>query len=304
MEPILDIDQPTYIIKPRKGFIAFLLSLVLPGLGQIYNGQPKKAIIFFGLLLFIPLLFGLSRGTTFFYGLLTFAAVMLTLRIYILVDAVRNARRQKKYILKAYNTWYYHLIIAAGMLGVLIIYDLNSVLGTQSFQIPTSSGNPTIQVGDWLVADMRAYNNKKPDYGDLVLFSGSDGELYFFRIVGKPNDIVDLTNNIAGINGKPGKSRFIREAFSLEGSFMEFEEKLPNGHKHRIYNLQDPPDSANANIKNITVPPDSYYLLGDNRSWSADSRYVGFIHKDSIKGQIAYSYWGANGFSRMNVDFR
>ena len=58
-----------------------------------------------------------------------------------------------------------------------------------------------------------------------------------------------------------------------------------------------------ANIKNIVVPSDSYYLLADNRDNAADSRYEGFISEERIKGRIIYSYWG-NTMARMNIDFR
>lgn len=296
-------EQSTAILtKPRNGFIAFLLSLLLPGLGQVYNGQPKKAIIFFGLLLFLPLIFGLTRGTTFFYGLFSFFIIEIALIIYIIIDGVKNAKRQKEYILKPYNTWYYYLLIAIGILAVLAVFDLKTILGTQTFKIPTTSNDPTLQVGDWLVADMRAYKNSEPDYGDIVVFSRPDGSSFTFRVIGRPNDHVELVDNIVSINGKSSKAIFIKETTNNEMPVFEFEEELPNGHKHLIYKFKVPYDSTKTNIKNIVVPSDSYYLLGDNRDNAADSRYEGFISKDRIKGRIIYSYWGRTA-QRMNIDF-
>jgi signal peptidase I len=84
---------------------------------------------------------------------------------------------------------------------------------------------------------------------------------------------------------------------------VEFEEELPNGHKHLIYKFKQPYDSAKTNFKDIAVPSDSYYLLGDNRDNAADSRYEGFVSRDRIKGRIVYSYWGRTGTKRMNIDF-
>jgi signal peptidase I len=303
MEQTIDEKPTTIPTKPRNGFIAFLLSLILPGLGQVYNGQPKKAIIFFGLLLFIPLVFGLTRGTTFFYGLFSLFIIEVALRIYIIIDGVKHAKRQKEFILKPYNTWYYHLLIAIGMLAILMVYDLSTVLGTQTFKIPTTSNNPTFQLGDRLVADMRAYKNNEPDYGDIVVYSRPDGQIYTFRVVGRPNDNIEIIDNIVSINGKPSKATFIKETTNDEMPVVEFEEELPNGHKHLIYKFKTPYDSTKTNIKNIVVPPDSYYLLGDNRDNAADSRYEGFISKDRIKGRIIYSYWGQTGTKRMNIDF-
>ncbi len=304
MEQAIDERPTTIPTKPRNGFIAFLLSLILPGLGQVYNGQPKRAIIFFGLLLFFPLLFGLTRGTTFFYGLLSLLVIEVALSIYIIFDGVNNAKRQKEYILKPYNTWYYYLLIAVGMYGILVIYDTSTVLGIQTFKIPTTSNNPTFQVGDWLVADMRAYKNTEPDYGDIVVYSRPDGKIYTFRVVGRPNDTIELIDNIVSINGKLSKATFIKETNNNEMPVVEFEEELPNGHKHLIYKFKVPYDNTKMNINNIVVPSDSYYLLGDNRDNAVDSRYEGFISKDRIKGRIVYSYWGRTGTKRLNIDFR
>ena len=290
--------------KPRNSFIAFLLSLLCFGLGQVYNGQPKKAIIFLGLLFLFPFLFGLTRWTTFFYGMLLLFVIEIALKIYVIFDGVKNAKRQKEYILKPYNTWYYHLLIAIGISAISMVYNINSALGTQTFKIPTISNNPTFQVGDWLVADMRAYKNNEPDYGDIVVFSSPDGQMHTFRIVGKPNDNIELIDNIVSINGKLSKTTFIKETINEQMPVVEFEEELPNGHKHLIYKSKQPYDSTKSNIKNIVVPSDSYYLLGDNRDIAVDSRYEGFISKDRIKGRIIYSYWGQAGRQRMNIDFR
>ena len=299
----MDEQSTKVTTKPRNGFIAFLLSLALPGLGQVYNGQPKKAAIFFGLLLFFPLLFGFTRGTTFFHGLLSLFVIQIVLRIYIIIDGAINANRQKEYVLKSYNTWYYHLLIAVGMLVILMVYDIGKVLGTQTFKIPTTSNSPTLQVGDWLIADMRAYKSNEPDYGDIVVYSRPDGQIYTFRVVGLPNDNIELTDNIVRINGKPSKATFIKKTMNNDVPVIEFEEEFPNGHKHLIYKQKQPYDSTKTNIKNIIVPSDSYYLLGDNRDNAADSRYEGFISKDRIKGRIIYSYWGQDT-DRININFK
>jgi signal peptidase I len=227
--------------------------------------------------------------------------IEVVLRIYIIIDGIKNAKRQKDYVLKSYNTWYYHLLIAIGMLAILMVYDISTVLGTQTFKIPTTSNNPTFQIGDWLVADMRAYIDNEPDYGDIVVYSRPDGQIYTFRVVGRPNDNIELIDNIVSINGKPSKSTFIKETTNDEMPVVEFEEELPNGHKHLIYKIKVPYDSTKTNIKNIVLPSDSYYLLGDNRDNAADSRYEGFISKDRIKGRIIYSYWGQTGTKRMNM---
>lgn len=290
--------------KPRNGFVAFLLSLILPGLGQVYNGQPKKAAVFLGLLLLIPFLFGLTRGATFFYGMLALVFIEVTLRIYILIDAVRQARKQKLYIQKPYNTWYYHLLIAIGMIVVLAFYDLNAALGTQTFKIPTVSNNPTFQEGDFILADKRAYETKSPEYGDLVAFLGQDGQTYTFRIVGLPTDDLAVIDGIVSINGKLCKSKFVKPIMNLGIRAEEFQEVLPNGHTHFIYKFGRSYEGKLPDFEKTPIPADCYFVLGDNRDFSRDSRFIGFVKKDQIIGRMIYSYWGESGSLRMNIDFR
>jgi signal peptidase I len=295
-------EQSTPKTKPRNPFIAFLLSIFTPGLGQIYNGQSKKAILFFSLLLINPLVFGLMRGTTFFYGLIAVLIIEISLRIFIIVDAIKYARRQKEYIPKNYNIWYKHLLIACAMIVVLNIYDTNSILGTQTFTISSTANEPTLQVSDWVVGDMKIYENKQPGYGDIIIYE-MNGLFYPGRIVGLPNDELEIDNNIVSINGKQSKVIFIQETFSGPTPVLEFEEKLPNGHKHHIYKFKRPLDSTKTTIKNILVPEGYYYILGDNRNNALDSRYIGFIPKENIAGQLIFSYWGKTK-DRINIDFR
>lgn len=289
-------------IRPRKAFVAFLLSLFFPGLGQVYNGQMKKAVICFSLLLFFPLAFGITRGATTFYGLLALLALEVSLRLFVIVDTIKYARRQKEYIPRVYNTWYYHLGIAAAMFAILWFCDMRSITGIQTFKIPTTGNQPTIQAGDWVVGDMRIYNNKQPNYGDIIIYK-KDGYFYPCRLVGLPNDKLEINDNIVSINGRPSKSVFIKEAVSDDMPVKEFDEELPNGHKHKLYKFIQPFDSTKSTIKNITVPANCYYVLGDNRDNSADSRYIGFIKKQDVVGQIIYSYWGKTT-KRINIDFR
>ena len=289
--------------KPRNAFIAFLLSLVIPGLGQVYNGQLKKGLLFFGIFLLNPLLFGISRGATYFYGFLLGFLIGLITRVYIILDAIRNAKRQQFYIPKTYNTWYYQLSIATLVVIIFWVYDPQSILGIQSFHIPTPSNQPTIQIGDRLMADMEAYKNALPNYGDIVVFKKENDQIYTYRIVGLPKDTVAVIDNIVTINGRKSKSTFIKETTSNEFQVREFEEEFPNGHKHKIYKSKQSLDTTKSNIMDIIIPANNYYLLGDNRDNAEDSRYVGFINKNKILGRLVFSFWGES-MDRINLNFR
>ncbi len=93
-------------IKPRKAFIALVYSLFFPGMGQIYNGQIKKVIYFYILYISIPFLLAITGISTYFYGIVLFFTVLITLMIYLHIDAWINARRQSCFVPKKYNSWY------------------------------------------------------------------------------------------------------------------------------------------------------------------------------------------------------
>src|SRR5690606_13897368 len=83
MESIIEEQEEQPKIHPRNAFIAFLLSVFTPGLGQIYNGQVKKGVVFFVLVLLVPVIFGLFNLMSFFYGFISIFIIEFIIRIYI-----------------------------------------------------------------------------------------------------------------------------------------------------------------------------------------------------------------------------
>lgn len=104
--------------------------------------------------------------------------------VYIIIDGIRYAKRQKDYVLKLYNTWYYHLLIALGMLTIVMLYDINAVLGIQAFKVPAASNNPTLQVGDLLVADLGHMKTAGLDTGILLFIQARADRSILFVLLG------------------------------------------------------------------------------------------------------------------------
>lgn len=290
--------------KPRNPKLAFFLALLGPGFGQIYNGQIKKGIIFLLIELLIPIFYGFTKLGVFFVGFISILVLSFSYRIYLIYDATTNAKKLKTFTPKPCNTWYYFFGIIIGIYIILYFYDANSIAGVKSFKIPTTSNEPTIKVGDKVIADLNAFNNVKPNYGDIVIFQKKDSlHPWIYRIVGLPNDKIEIQNNFLIINGKKCKTSFIQETKSEEFDVREYEEELPNGHKHKIYTFKKPfGDNENEEYE-IIIPKKSYYLMGDNRDNAMDSRYIGVLEEDEIKGKVVFSYWGKTN-DRINIDFR
>jgi signal peptidase I len=294
-------SQPTN--SPRNPLIAFLFSLALPGLAQVYNGQIIKGILFFLFSILVPVLFGIFRAANTFYGFAILVTIELFFRIYVLIDGVVVAKRLKNFVPKPYNTWYYHLLIVLGVIVIFWFYDTRAVIGVQTNIIPSPANEPTIQIGDRVITDLHAYDNQQPSYGDIIVYTNDKGIQYGFRVAGLPNDTIDIEQHIVSINGKKSKTTFIEEAITDQYEVNEFEETFYNGQKHLIYKNKETIDTAVANMKNIIVPPNSYFVLGDNRDNASDSRYEGFVKRNQIIGRVVFSYWGKSK-DRINIDFR
>lgn len=158
--------------KPRKWWLAGLLSLLVPGLGQIYNGQARKGIVFILLqLLLMPVLM-LSLNSN--YVLICLSGIVLfSVLFYLIVvgDAVTYARKRgSEYQLKKYNK-------IAVYLGTVILLSVISESAkflvrnnyVQAFKIPAGSMEPTLLIGDHILVD-RGMSARNPNRGDLVIF--------------------------------------------------------------------------------------------------------------------------------------
>jgi signal peptidase I len=291
----------------RNPIIAFLFSILTPGLGQVYNGQPAKAAIFLSLIFLLPFLFGLFRLGTSFQGFCTIVFCELLLRIYVIIDALVFAVKQKDFELKSYNRWQFYLVSSVLIFMLFLLVDVSQLTGLKTFIIPTTANEPRILVNDRAVADMRAYEDCEPEYGDFVVFDRA-GEFIVFPVVALPGDTLEIINNKLVINGKACQYKLLRTeaAKDLPGGAKQkyvYEEILPNGIRHEIIQLDVQFDSTIANIPLLVIPPDNYFVMGENRDNAFDSRYAGFVTKDKLAGELLFCYWGESS-KRIGFDYR
>ena len=164
--------------------------------------------------------------------------------------------------------------------------------------IPSASMRPTLLEGDVVLVNRLAYDLKVPltDHsiarlgdparGDVVTFtSPTDGVRLIKRIVAVPGDVIEMRNERLTINGVPaGYSRPAATAAQPghEPAGVRLTESL-GSREHEIQVLPDVP--AMRRFGPLVVPPDSYFMLGDNRDNSADSRYIGFVPRKLLIGR-------------------
>lgn len=193
-------------------------------------------------------------------------------------------------------------------MGILYIYSiiffvLFSVFTAdkKTFKLNSNGNLPTIHKYDCLIADMDIYNSSNVNYGDWVLFEYNN-QTYIYRVVGLANDTIEIIDKKLIINGKRCHYNFVKYSKFENDSIEVWEEILPNSHKHQIYKYKWNYESVLTNYPKTIVPNDQYFLLGDFRDIAIDSRSLGFINHNQIKGKAIYSYWGES-LDRMFIDF-
>ncbi len=185
----------------------------------------------------------------------------------------------------------------------LLVFCLRSFL-VEPFRIPSSSLEPTLLVGDFLLVNKYAYGlrfpvaDKKmikignPKRGDVVVFSWPPNEKfdYIKRVIGIPGDIISYHNKILIINGVEVKQTLVKHTSFADGSgklqSVDLKQEVLGNVKHDIY--------VNPSIEafdfEITVPAGNYFMMGDNRDYSSDSRYWGFVPDKNLRGK-AFLIW-------------
>jgi signal peptidase I len=179
----------------------------------------------------------------------------------------------------------------------------------QPFHIPSGSMKPTLEIGDYLIVSKFSYgysNNSfplspnlfegrkwftEPERGDIVVFKvpgRSIGEDVFIkRLIGLPGDEIQMINGVLHINGKPVDLVETGDYMDTEKHTVltRLDETLPNGVKHVV--LDEGYSQMIDSTKVYTVPEHHYFMMGDNRDNSTDSRFPtpGFIPQENLIGR-------------------
>ena len=166
----------------------------------------------------------------------------------------------------------------AVVVGALVVALVVKTFLFQAFYIPSESMEPTLEKGDRVLVNKVSYDLHDVNRGDVIVFEldeqdvGDDGiKDLIKRVVGLPGDVVESRGGVVYVN-----DRALEEPYLEEGTLTG-----------------DPEDSSNPAIERQTVPEGHVFVLGDNRSNSADSRYPyrGPVPIDSIVGRAFVLVW-------------
>jgi signal peptidase I len=267
--------------KRRNPFLAGLLSLLAPGLGQIYNGQGALGLIFFLISGGLPILGGVFGWPRRFVGLVALSLLAIIFSLFVIIHAFVQARRVKETKPKKYQTTAVYALLIVLSLGLTILVPKRiwmSILGVSPYRIATGAMEPTLHKDDLLMANPRAYGGRKPQRGDLVVFQYPKDLTKEFvkRVIGLEGDKVEIRDKQVFINDEP-----IEESYKVHID-------------SQVYTKNDPrpsEDIVRDNYGPVEIPTGQCFVLGDNRDNSLDSRYWGALPLANVKGQALYIYW-------------
>ena len=218
----------------------------------------------------------------------------------------------------------------AGLFPVIAaVFLLRSFL-FEPFKIPSGSMIPTLQIGDLILVNKFTYGvrlpvinlkiteGNSPQRGDVMVFRypPKPSMDYIKRVVGVPGDTVAYLNKRLTINGQALETTEVPEFFDADAMryFKQFEETLGDK-KHRLLNDDNRPafvagvdnfqgrENCTYTIEGVTckVPEGHYFMMGDNRDNSLDSRYWGFVPDKNIVGKAFFVWMNFGNLRRIGA---
>jgi signal peptidase I len=166
--------------------------------------------------------------------------------------------KKKKSIIREYIEAMVVAIVLALIIRTLVV---------QAFKIPSGSMLQTLQIGDHILVNKFIYTFTDPERGDIIVFKYPEDKTRDFikRVIGLPGETIEVKNRVVYIDGKPIKENYAAYTATEFSSYNNLSPRL--------------------------IPPDSYFMMGDNRDNSMDSRKWGFLKRDLIRGKAMILYF-------------
>lgn len=243
--------------------LAFLGSIFGLGLGYLYVGRIGYAVGF----VVAPYCYMLAAGWTRLlvdpFGWYTYFPSLALIWLAQVVHPVALAWSRPLAPAKSYNRWWWYI---AWLLGTNAAYTVvapqrGAALGYEFYRIPADSMAPTVEAGDMIVVDTWRYRNAPPTFGDVVVCDLGDGVLVVKRVVGEPGDTIEVRGRLLVRNSRPVDEPYLRVA---------------------------EPGSRMPDFGPLELGRDEFFVLGDYRDNSRDSRHAGPVSRDRISGRVEF----------------
>ncbi len=279
---------------PRKWWIAALLHILTLGLGQIYNGQAKKGLLslgFFVVVLIVMVLFMMGLPVIAPFNVVLSFLLFLSFYIYVLKDAVSTARKLgSTYKRKVYNKWY--LYVGITLIPGFVVSPVVKNTIAEAYRIPSGGMEPTLLVGDYMLANKMTCRFKEPKNGDVIVFTypGDGKTKYVKRLIATSGQTVEIINKKVFVDGEEILLSVLAGEGDAAGPILPHYPAGP--HAPFTFNVFDGTTAYNRdNFGPYKVPSDSFFVMGDNRDGSFDSRFWGPVPTRLIIGKATITHW-------------
>lgn len=235
-------------------------------------------------------------------------AVVLCDFIFCLVNREPLLEEKKRPIIIEYARAFFPVL--------LLVFCVRSFL-FQPYRVPTGSLEPTVLPGDFILVNQYHYGVRFPVWDKKIISVGSParGQIALFyypvdhaftfvkRVVGLPGDHISYIDKVLYINGKKQSQKLLGDVTRLNDfgelvTYQEYQEDLA-GHKHDIFVRSD---MSSHNFYNVVVPAGHYFMMGDNRDESDDSRFWGSVPEKEFIGHALFVWlsWNSNAVHWYN----
>jgi signal peptidase I len=271
--------------------LAFIAGFLGLGLGYVYVGRIRLGVATIVGLCFTVGFFAWTRlivQSAIMLWLLALSMILIALLA--LIHPIVLAAKNREVRAKPYNRWWFYLLWSLGMvaLGPVIFASRATVFGYETFRVASTAMSPTLETGELFVSDSWRYHNHAVTVGEVVVFERPEnpGVKYIKRVVAVGGDSIELRDGVLYRNG-----REVRE------SYLHI--PMPFGGNSR-------------NVPLSTLGPGLFYVLGDYRDNSLDSRHWGPLPTSSLRGRVQYIWlsmengkvlWGRIGTSLVPHDW-
>jgi signal peptidase I len=267
----------------RNPWIAAIITIILgPFIGMCYANKGRLAVYYL-VISILPLF-------TIFISASAFSVLNNFFLILNFIGAIHCFFVVKKEEV-SYPKWYSYGWIITLFVVVLLLTSLGfRHFLYEPFHLPGASMSPNVNINDYLFAEKFAYNEQPPQRGDIIIFKVPKlhNINYIKRIIGLPGENIQIKEGIVYINGLALEQKKIAD-FHLHDSkntiLPQFTEITPEGKTYEILNESTTIPLNNTQL--YIIPENHYFVLGDNRSHSYDSRKndIGFISREDILGK-------------------
>jgi len=302
----------------RYPWIAVFLALFSPVFALLYAARIWRALAY---LAAVPVVYLIALGLSAYAGVTVNVAIAVAGIGLLLVGAVDGYRCARAWPASTPLPWYARAlwlvpIVIVGLLGQVAL----RAFVFEAFHIPAGSMLPTLRVGDYIAVSKSAYGLRFPEVegrlggrgaparGEVAVFRYPENAKlhYIKRVIGVPGDRVEYRNKRLTINGQPVARVALERDLQDDAEVKRFQETL-GGHTYTILNDEEARPIELASVRafasrercdytqdgfRCVVPAGNYFVMGDNRDSSSDSRYWGFVPDANLVGR-AVMIWSS-----------